>query len=188
MVHGEIVILISHCNYYREVFEDIDEVKKQYPFTNVVLLPTVNPKEIELHVVAVNVEIINTTKAEVNDFLGEYSKEIRVVVPFDYKRSGCKVYGGQWIDLSKLRKKDLHFHDVNEKGELLFCVGTPASFLLMDNVILENIRTAEKMLVAYERYMCSRTAKLELIAYSHGKEGIEEYEKDKKRYSSQKRL
>jgi len=52
----------------------------------------------------------------------------------------------------------------------------------MENVILENIRTAEKMLMAYELYQTGETKSLELNAYSHGTKGINEYAKDKKRY------
>ena len=66
------------------------------------------------------------------------------------------------------------------------CVGLPESFPLMKNVILENVKTAENMLIAYERVMTGVSNTLELIAYSHGEHGSKEFQHNKLRYTSRK--
>jgi hypothetical protein len=63
---------------------------------------------------------------------------------------------------------------------------TPESFPLMKNVILENIRTAENMLIAYERVMAGESETLDLIAYSHGDKGREQFKKNRKKYISKR--
>ena len=52
----------------------------------------------------------------------------------------------------------------------------------MDNVILENIRTAEHLLIAYENYLCGNTKTVVVEEYSHGDQGIKEYAKEQNKY------
>ena len=125
-------------------------------------------------------ELMSLGISEMRERFGSKAKEI--IVPFDYKKAGCKVYGGKWIDTKLVKEEYQHFNGKRKDGCYLFCVGVPESFLKMENVILENIRTAEKMLIAYELYQTGETRSLELNAYSHGTKGINEYAKDKKRY------
>ena len=174
---------IENVNLYvKEVFKDIQEAKETYPFIKATLLPTVNPMPIQLKVIAVNISLLERTHAKCEDFVGAYSRELEIVVPFDYKQTGCEVYGGKWIDTKVLKEEYRHFYKKRKDGCYLFCVGVPESFPQMENVILENIRTAEKMLIAYELYQIGENRKFELNAYSHGRKGINEYIKDKKRY------
>lgn len=72
--------------------------------------------------------------------------------------------------MKKIPFKDQHFNG-KENGKFLFCVGVPQSFSILKNVVLENVRTAESMMIAYESYQRKITDKVELIAYSHGEEG-----------------
>ena len=172
----------SAREYIEDVFADIQQARETYPFIETTLLPTVNPEPIQLKVVAVNKSLLERTHAKREDFIGLYSRELEIIVPFDYKKAGCKVYGGKWIDTKLVKEEYQHFNGKRKDSCYLFCVGVPESFPQMENVILENIRTAEKMLIAYELYQTAETRSLELNAYSHGTKGINEYAKDKKRY------
>ena len=168
--------------YVEDVFADIQQARKKYPFIEATLLPTVDPTPIQLRVVAVNKSLLEQTNATCEDFVGPYSKELEIIVPFDYKNAGCKVYGGKWIDTIMVKEEYQHFNGKRKDGCYLFCVGVPESFPQMENVILENIKTAEKILIAYELYQTGETKILELNAYSHGTKGINEYIEDKKKY------
>ena len=168
--------------YFDNAFKDIHMAKRIYPFIEVILPPTALPVPIQLKVVAVDAKFLEMTHAEREDFIGPFSRELEIIIPFDYREVGCKVYGGKWIDTKHVKEQDQHFNDKREDGSYLFCVGVPESFLHMENVILENIRTAEKMLIAYELYHMGQTKTLELKVYSHGNKGIDEYRKDRKKY------
>lgn len=169
--------------YYKKAMNDIAELKQIYPFTKVVIIPSVEPKPIVLNVVAANILLINECIASEDDFKGEYSRELKIIMPYDYFVNGCKIYGGSWIDSKKIPQKDHHFNGM-ENDKYLFCVGVPKSFEHLQNVLLENVRTAENMLVAYESFQCGKTKKVELLAYSHGEEGKNEYNQNRQRYRS----
>jgi len=167
--------------YYQKAQEDIRDLKKEYPFTKKVIIPFVNPEPIILSVVVVNIRLIRECNAKEIDFKGNYSKELEVVMPFDYIISGCQIYGASWIDPKKIPQKDYHFNGM-KKEKYIFCVGVPQSFVHFKNVLLENIRTAESMMIAYESYQRGITKKVELIAYSHGEVGKNEYNRNRKQY------
>ena len=171
--------------YYQCVQRDIEEAKQYYPYIHVIMLPTVEPTVIKLRVTAVSSRVLSILHATEDDFLNDYSRELSIIVPYDYQTQGCEVWGGRWINRHSIPMEDQHFHE-NDGTLLRFCVGVPSSFALMHNVILENIRTADNMLSAYEAYLTGKTTKIELIAYSHGEKGKVEYEQDKKRYKSPK--
>lgn len=176
--------------YYRNVIHDFVEVKTIYPFSRLSILPTVIPKQATIRTVAVNKDFINAVKGVENDFINEFSKELYIVIPADYRRGGCLVYGAKWFDKSFFRDEDIHFYLNNKhlieaphrKWGYRMCVGVPESFILMRNPILECIRTAENMLIAYERVMTGHSEKLELIAYAHGKEGERQFHTSKSKY------
>ena len=165
---------------------DLIEVKQFFPFVREILQPYTKPQEIELEVIAVSRNVINLTDAVEDDFIGDYSKLIKVIVPFDYKQTGCKIYGAQWLDRKILKSEDYHFFSHNKEGIMEFCLGVPESFPHFKNVILENVKTAENMLTAYERFQKGESEILELKAYSHGTKGRKEYEKDKNKYQNKK--
>lgn len=135
----------SERKYVKDVFADIQQARETYPFIEATLLPTVDPVPIQLKVAAVNKSLLERTHAKREDFAGPYSRELEIIVPFDYKKAGCKVYGGKWIDTKLVKEEYQHFNDKRKDGCYLFCVGVPESFPQMENVILENIRTAEKI-------------------------------------------
>lgn len=168
--------------YYRTAFQDIHQAKEIYPYIEVTVPPTVEPVPIHLRVIAVNVSFLESTHADREDFTGIFTRELDIIIPFDYKKNGCKVYGGKWIDTNLVSEEHRHFYSKRKDGCYLFCVGVPNSFPQMENVVLENIRTAERMLIAYQLYQTGKTKVLELNAYSHGNKGINEYIKDKYRY------
>lgn len=118
------------------------------------------------------------------DFTDEYSRELHIEIPVNYRENGCKVYGAGWIDPKKFENKDIHFYSrarLQPDGFEL-CVGTPESFPMMKNVILENVKTAENMLIAYERVMTGASDHLDLIAYAHGENGRKQFQQNKTRY------
>lgn len=171
--------------YYSAVIHDYKELKEQYPFSYLMIPPTVVPRLASLRVVAANRELIQCIDAEENDFTGDYSRELHISIPIDYRENGCKVYGAKWVDVKKFRNQDIHFYNharLEEFGYEL-CVGTPESFSLMPNVILENVRTAERMLIAYEQVMTGAAKQLNLIAYAHGDAGRRQFEHDRSRYN-----
>lgn len=172
--------------YYKSVISDVSELKELYPFTKMILLPTTSKSPIELEVTAVRAEIICQTGAIEADFLGEFSRQLHLIIPYNYREKGCIVYGGKWIDLKNIPGKYQHFNGVRQDGSLIFCVGVPESFVQLKNVILECIKTADNMLTAYEKYQCGRSNSLELISYSHGEKGINEYKREKNKYKTKK--
>lgn len=162
-------------------------MKEQYPFCYLTIPPTVKPSMAEIRVIAANKGLINAVSGVESDFLCNYSKELHLIVPVDYKDRGCMVYGAGWLKTEKLSNEDIHFF--HDKGKLIrtrhglqICVGTPESFALMKNVILENVRTAENMLIAYEHVMTGTTDILEMIAYAHGDVGRAQFQKNRNRY------
>lgn len=171
-------------SYYSNVEMDYKELKIHYPFCNLVILPTVKPEQATIRVVAANKDLIHQANAIETDFLGKYSRELLVEIPINYRESGCKVFGASWVDVRQFKQKDIHFYTDSKKPPYGFelCVGIPESFPLMKNVILENIKTAENILIAYERVMTGASKKLELIAYAHGDKGREQYQNQRKKY------
>lgn len=166
--------------YFQNVLSDFKELKDFYPFSFLTILPTAVPTLAQVRVVAANKDLINLARAVETDFLGEFTRELHIVIPIDYRESGCKVYGAKWVDITKLEYKDIHFYQDSRLGDYGYelCVGTPESFPKIKNVILENIRTAEYMLIAYERIMTGSSNKLDLFAYAHGETGRKQYNKN----------
>ena len=171
-------------SYLEDVKADIEELKDHYKFVDLVSPPLAKPYLTYLKVIAVNTEFIERTCGLKEDFIGEYSKEIIVVVPLDYKKKGCYVYGAKWVDIEKIPKRHRHFFlkNTTEDGYKHICVGVPASHANMRNPILEDVRTAEHILVGYELYMSGAEKNIDLIEYSHGDTGIKEYEQNEKKY------
>ena len=171
--------------YVSNVYSDFAELKEEYPFSSILVIPYSEIQELSISVIAVNKRIIDEMNAKKSDFIGEFSKEIFMKVPFDYRNTGCKIYGGKWIKYESLKSdKDRHFYKGNEKG-YEFCLGVPQSFPKMKNVLLECVKTADNMLVAYEQVKRNPNMKLQLNSYSHGAEGINEYRADRRKYISE---
>lgn len=154
-----------------QVLCDFWGLKEEYPFSWLTFSPLMPPILATIRVVAANREIIQKTRATEADFIGEYSKELRINIPVNYRSGGCKVYGGSWIDGRMFNDHDKHFYIPITPNGYELCVGTPESFPTLTNVILENVRTAENMLIAYQRVMTGDSDNLSLKAYPHGKLG-----------------
>ena len=170
--------------YYHNLLSDYSELKQLYPFTKLLVPPTVQPREAKIVAIAVSGDLIKELQAKPEDFTEQYTKLIEVAIPYNYRTQGCNVYGGEWIDIKKFRVEDIHFMGRLDDGRFELCVGVPSSFTEMKNVILECVRTADNFLVAYEKYQRGLSKTLELITYSHGEAGVREYGKDKRRYRS----
>lgn len=173
--------------YYENVLSDFSEVKEEYPFCYLIIPPTVEPTRARIYVVAANRQLISDCYAVKGDFTGNYSKELWISIPADYKEKGCKVYGGAWIDVNRIPDEHRHFYPAGSEYKRYgyeFCVGVPDSFKTLKNVILENIRTAEHLLIAYENFLCGGTNTIVIEGYAHGYKGIREYGKNKKRYKN----
>jgi hypothetical protein len=168
--------------YLEDVKKDFEQLKEEYPFSIISIAPTVEITPVVINIIAANRSLIDTMLASPEDFQGDYSRQLRIIVPFDYKEQGCHVFGGKWIDKNLVNSKDMHFHEKMDNGLYRFCVGIPESFPRLQNVILENIRTAENMLIAYEQLQKGLTKTIKLKAYSHGEKGKDEYRRDRKRY------
>lgn len=167
-----------YSSYTDDVFSDYAELRKYYPFSEI-YVPKNLCEDIRIDVIAVNKNIISKLSASKNDFINTFSKKVTIIVPHNYKITGCKVYGGKWINENEIPSKDCHFLKMSN-GDCDFCLGVPESFRRYKNVILQNVKTVENMLTAYELLLNGTTDHLCLFAYSHGKKGELEYEKTKK--------
>ena len=158
-------------------------MKKYYPFSSLIIRPTSTQELAEIQVIAANKKLIELVCGKKEDFVGDYSKELHIIVPINYQKEGCEVYGAKWFDKTKVKSKHIHmFQNNSEKYGFQLCVGVPQSFSLMNNVILENVKTADNMLIAYERIMAGMSKQFDMIAYSHGEKGKKEFEKNKSKY------
>ena len=170
--------------YYETVLADFRGLQEQYPFSTITIPPTMEESMATIQVVAAHAELIKEHRARKEDFTGKYSKQLYIEVPFDYKITGCKVYGAGWLDLSKLRESDIHINDdckLHEGIGYELCVGVPRSFEAMDNVILESVKTADNLLVGYKNIMLGNMNRLMVNSYSHGDLGQLEYLRDMRR-------
>lgn len=174
---------MNRLEYFEKVYRDLGELYVVYPFCKVEFPPIESKEDVIITVVAANNSLIDQIDGSESDFLGYYSRKLIVVVPSDYCINGCDVYGGAWIDRNKIPPADHHWFSWNPEYQCLkLCVGVPASFCEMNNVILENVKTAENMLIAYECYQRGLTKNLQLNAYSHGEDGWKQYEAQKRIY------
>lgn len=185
MVLGDdkVFMNIEYNDYRSSVIKDFDELKNHYPFSILELLPTNIPEPAIVYATAVNAKLIKKMNAIKEDFQGNYSKNLTIVVPFNYRNVGCDVYGGSWIVPEKIEDNKSHFYkkDVNKEKQFKLCVGVPDSFVNLNNVLLENVRTAEHLLFYYEQIQrCGK--EIPLKAYSHGEKGENEYKKDKRKF------
>ena len=51
----------------------------------------------------------------------------------------------------------------------------------LNNVLLENCRTAENYIIQVNSYLNNETNEINMIEYSHGDRGREEYDREKRR-------
>lgn len=175
----------------QKIKDDYEELRLFYPFSSILFMEDSSVYVACITTVAVCSELIEALNGRKEDFTGEYSKTVYVFIPWDYKAKGCCVYGCKWIDFAAIPYEDKHFYAdlVNsaygerkeQYGFLLtpfgyrMCVGTPESFSGMKNVVLENVKTAESMLIAYEQFMEGQNTKINLLSYRHGYLGRKDY-------------
>lgn len=180
-IHKLLISQEGTKEYYINVLKDIEDIRKNYPFTKILFVPTKKPTLLGLEVITVNRDIIRKTFGKEEDFDSEYSKKAYIVIPLEYKIIGCDVYAGNWIEESLVLKDSRHFYERMYFGEYRLCVGVPEEMRKSKNMILENIRTTENMLIEYEKIMKGDASEYDGLAYSHGEEGIDEYRRKKHR-------
>ena len=173
--------------YYEDVSNDLIGVREYYPFTQIIAYPFSNPGEIELKVIAINKNTLQHLNGKKEDFINKYSKELKVIVPFNYKITGCKVFGGKWFDEAIIPSKERHFYSKLRDGNFELCIGVPQSFKSMKNPILEAIKTAENIMQTYEFFQKGISTKIDLYSFSHGGKGIEEFQKEKNKHKRKHR-
>lgn len=120
------------------------------------------------------------------DYLGEYSREAYVIVPFDYEKKGCAVYCKKWKNISRIPNEHYHFENFSIYDFYKLCTGVPESFKFLKSPILECLRTAEQTLIAYELYLRGYNNDIILIDYNHGQKGVIEYASNKRSYKTKK--
>ena len=106
----------------------------------------------------------------------EYEKALKTLVFVRIRRARNDAPNGPFY----MGMKDSAL--VENKFGYKMCVGTPEAFSSMKNVLLEAVKTADNMLVAYERVQSGTSDRVILNAYSHGDIGRKEYQNDRKRY------
>lgn len=79
------VSIIEWDQYCREVYEDFQELKDHYPFSSLIIPPVNGKLLLEMRVIAATRELVDLLQAYENDFLGQYSRELHLIIPFDYK-------------------------------------------------------------------------------------------------------
>lgn len=179
---------------------DFSELRKEYPFSRMVYVKA------DL----ICFEVWTYSSTDLAKFclsfdeikLVQNSRRAYLIAREDYVRSGALVYAfGGWDNLSRIEKKDQHFYNPSipegiEYGPLLnfiknggreVCVCVPSDVPTMDNPLLENVKTLDHMLAAYDQVIRGKSDRVVLHAYSHGLKGIEEYEKDRRR-NNRKRI
>lgn len=169
----------EYLEYESNVLKDIDEVKEVYPFSKIIRFPTNNFSMYGLSTIAVSKEIIDETNGKEGDFIRDYSRRLTIEIPFNYKNKGCNIFCENWAKSDKIPYSDRHFNEIGNRTTM--CVGVPNSFKDLDNVILENIKTADNILEQYAEYLQGSSKTIRLRAYSHGKKGEQEYEQEKYR-------
>ncbi len=87
-----------------------------------------------------------------------------------------------WNGLEKISNDKTHFYK-NVKMDDMYelCVCPSQAIKNMNNPLLENIKTADHMMTAYELYIEGIRDTICLKDYSHGSEGEKEYEQEQKR-------
>lgn len=100
--------------------------------------------------------------------------EVCVEIPYEYLTKGCIIYDVKnKIDWDRIPEEHRHNNGKGEFGNII-CSHLPQEAKDMDNPILENLRTTYRLYVEYCNYL--KTMEWNLDEYSHGNEGVKEYE------------
>ena len=100
-----------------------------------------------------------------------------VEIPYDYIKKGCIVFDeNNAIDWNKVPYEHRHNNGKGEFGNII-CSHLPQEVKDMDNPILENLRTTYRLFVEYCHFL--KTGVWNLKEYSHGDEGVKEYERSR---------
>lgn len=170
--------------YDLQINSELEIVKSEYPFIKEIPTNIASTSYLRtFRVIAVHSRVISDEMGFEEDYINEYSKEIFLIIPKDYKVNGCIIYGAKWLNLKDIPDNDLHIYkNKDNNGYHKLCVGVDGSFINLRYPILESIRTSDKILTAYKLYLEGVTSKVILFAYSHGEKGKKEYGRDKGKY------
>lgn len=178
-----------------KIKKDFRELKSYYPFSQMVF---VSSNEIHFEIYAINnkeVKLLHLKRTKIEN--EKYSKRIYVVVSEDYLLVGPHIYSMErWNNLHLIPYECKHFYDYEKyeyiEGKIvttkpyylqgrgyLTCTSVSKANKTMKNPLLENVKSAEMMLRAYELFIRGINDKIVLRQYSHGDQGIKEYEKER---------
>ena len=103
--------------YYSNVVSDFKELKAHYPIAYLTIPPTVKPELAMIRVIAANKSFIELVRGVEEDYLGDYSRELHLIIPIEYREQGCRVYGAKWVKADQLKNEDIHlFYDDGGTG------------------------------------------------------------------------
>ena len=159
-----------------KIQKDFTELRRKYPFTKVIQQ---NKYEIHYEVFAINIELLKKLDID-EDYLRDetYHKRIYLIVKNDYLTNGPIVYSLEdWPNLDKIPENNMHFYFnklVNGRGYRT-CSCVQIANRHMDNPLLENVKSTEMLLSAYELFLLGINDIVVLRQYSHGDKGVEEF-------------
>lgn len=179
--------LKSYNSYLSRVENDFFELKKIFPFVSEVIIPTTYSYRTKVYeIYLVNKTLITTLGITKQYCINNFEvRKIIVFVPFDYNKKGCHIVINKEIDITKIPNEHKHFNEYYADGYEL-CAGVPDSFEELDNVILENCRTAENYIIQIDSFINEEIEDIKLIEYSHGDEGKVEYGREKKKFKTKR--
>lgn len=185
---NDIEDLIAYNSYLSSVKNDILELKNIFPFISEIIIPTAYPyisKVYEIYLVNKTlIDSLGITKQYcINNF---EIKKIVIFIPFNYKEKGCHIVFNTMLDVTSIPNEHRHFNNYFIDG-FEFCAGVPESFIELENVILENCRTAENYIIQIDSYINKEIDEIKLIEYSHGDEGKDEYGREKKKFKTKRK-
>lgn len=180
-----------------KIKRDFRELIQHYPFSQMIL---VDKKEIHFEVYAINKKEIDQLRIKKHKISNDkYSRRLYIIIRNNYRDSGPIIYSMEkWKSLNLIPYESKHFYDKKElkyengtfkidtpgfsagKGYLT-CTSVSIANKNMGNPLLENVKSAEMMLISYELFLRGINKTIVLRQYSHGDEGVEQYVREQRR-------
>lgn len=181
-------LIPCNCNinqyneYLKNVSKDIARLKDYYPFIYEVIIPVNNSlinKVYEVYLIDKNmIDDLSLTENYIINKLN--NRKVLLIIPTDYKNNGAKIILDKNLKIDRIPDKHVHINGYYRDG-YEFCAGVPQSMINLNNVLLENCRTAENYIVQVNSYLNNEANEINMIEYSHGDRGREEYDREKRR-------
>lgn len=179
--------LIDYSDYLSRVEKDVSKLKMIFPYVSEIVIPTTYPYRTKVYeVYLVNKDLINALGITKQYCMTNFDiRKVIVFIPFNYNEKGCHIVFSKELDINSIQEEHKHFNDYFIDG-YEFCAGVPESFAELENVILENCRTAENYIIQIDSFINKEIDEIKLIEYSHGVEGRVEYGREKKKFKTKR--